>query len=212
MPRRDHTADVVEDLRDLVGATDGPTFRGLIDDSVKSAAHPIPRGWSSREKLSSAITDCKRAMRSVKALGGVDTWSVRKELHGFVELCEQAMDDAPSRVGKESPARKRVTVELAVELILNCGDRMPTIDLVSDVAAKLYELATGKVPSRLNEYASTLFKRMEAGGFPDGKVRRTLDRNGEIAACDQLRENLRTHCCLWPPTDDRDQRVRRIVV
>jgi hypothetical protein len=211
MPRDDNTAELLKQVRDLVGATDERLFRELVDDSVKSAARPVARGWSSREKLSGAIKNCTRALHSVRALGGVDTFRLDRELRDFVDLCKRAARDAPKKVGKESPIRKMITVELTVELILNCGGRMPTVDLVSDVAAKLYELATGEVPNRIDEYASALFKRMEAGGYPNAKVRKSLDRDGEIAACDKLRENIRTYCCLWPTADHRDMRVRRIV-
>jgi hypothetical protein len=196
----DDAAELVKQIRKLVGGADDRFFRHMVDRQVRIAARRVIGGWASREKLSRAIKDCTRALGSVKALGGVDTWDLDAELHDFIDLCRRTMRGAPVLSGgdRESPARKMVSAELAVELILNCGDRMPTVDLVSDVAAKLYELATGKAGGNVDEYASKLLKRMQEGGFPDARARRKLDRDGERAACDQLRENLKEYGRLWP--------------
>jgi len=195
MPPRDHTAELVRQIRDLVGSANEQFFKSVVDDQVKMITYRLVGGWASREKLSSAITDCTRAMRSVKALGGVDTWSVNEELHSFVELCERTLDKTPKSTGnsREAAPRKAVAVRLALDLILNCGDRMPTVDLVSEVAANLYQLATGKAVRKMNKYASELFEQMEAGGYPSASVRKGLDPDGKRAACNHLRENVKRH-------------------
>src|SRR5262249_28983916 len=147
--------------------------------------------------------DCKRALNSINELGSDAHMLQRLMLKKTVEECEGAIAEVdevePSSGDQASRARRTLTVELAVELILKFGDRMPTVILVNEVADMLYELVTEKVPSNMDEYASKRFKKMEAGGFPDDKARRRLDRDGEIAACEELRENLTKYGLLWPP-------------
>jgi hypothetical protein len=121
--------------------------------------------------------------------------ALQVELTNFIRLCEQMVRWMPAarRSGGDPrlPIRKRITVQLALELILTCGDRMPTVGLVSDVAINLFELATGEVPSRIDEYASELLKQMERDGFPDARARKRLDAASKKAARDRLKEEFR---------------------
>jgi len=192
----DYDAEWLRQIRRLVGATDEPYFEVAVSRCVRIAAGPVAGGpVTSRKKLSRVIKDCKRTLQSIEMLGGTGADATRAELEGLISECERAMREAPaakkSGGDKGSPFRKRLTVELAVELILKCGERMPTVDLAGEVATNLFELATGEAPSNMADYASVYFKELERDGYPDARARKRLDAEGRKAACDRLRAKLR---------------------
>src|SRR5262249_29382854 len=136
MPRDGHTAELIRQVCRLVDARDEQVCKQTMFDCARIIALPVDGGLASRSTLSKVVKDCTRAMHSLEALGGTEAFLLREKLSDFAHGCKRAIPAAPVKSGGdwESPIRKLLTVELAVELILNCGDRMPTVDLVSEVA------------------------------------------------------------------------------
>jgi hypothetical protein len=190
----DDDAELLRQVRKLVGVTDEQPFKWEVDRYIKAAALPLEGPLRNPKKLDRIIKDCRRALQSIETIGGRKADMIRVELANVIRLCEQMVREIPaakwSGGDQATPILKRITVERAVELILTWGERLPTVELVSEVAAKLFELATGEVPSNMDDYASELFKKMERNGFPDARARRRLDSGGVRAARDQLEEKL----------------------
>jgi len=202
MPRApDDDAELLRQVRKLVGATDERLLKWEVDRYIRAAALPLEGPLKNPKKLSRVIKDCRRALQSIETIGGHESFMIRVELANFIRLCEQVVSELPAakRSGGDPslPIRERLTVEIAVELILNCGECTPTVDLVSEVAAKLFELSMEEEPSNMDDYASELFKRMERDGYPDARARRRLDAEGKKAAREWLKANLRDYGTLW---------------
>jgi hypothetical protein len=230
MPRApDDAAELLRQVRRLVGATDRPLFKSLVNRYIRIVAGPVKGPLKNPKKVGKVIKDCRRALHSIESVWGHEAFRVKLflgperrrvgwvelvwghealqvELTNFIRLCEQMMRGMPAarRSGGDPrlPIRKRLTVELAVELILNCGDRMPTVELVSEVAANLFELSMGEEPSNMDDYASDLLKQMEReDGFPGARARKRLDAAGKKAARDRLKEKLYPEGAdLMPPS------------
>jgi hypothetical protein len=191
----DYGTELLRQVRRLVGATDESYFNVAVDRCVRIAAGPVAGGpVTSHNKLNRVIKDCRRTLQSIETLGGISADATRAELKSLIKECELAMREAPaarkSGGNMGSPIRKRLTVELAVELILRCGERLPTVSLAGEVAAGLFEVATGEAPTSMDDYASKFFKELERDGYPDARARKNLDSDGEKAARDHLKSKL----------------------
>src|SRR5262249_8722966 len=148
--------ELIDEIGKLIGSSDGRSLGHTALGYVPRIAARLKVPSERRDQLSRVVQDCKRALNSINELGSDAPMLQRLMLKKTVEECEGAIAEVdevePSSGDQASRARRTLTVELAVELILKFGDRMPTVILVNEVADMLYELVTEKVPSNMDEY------------------------------------------------------------
>jgi hypothetical protein len=178
MPRR--RPDTVVLLAEILGAEDDARFRRSAGGMIEAlAAVKVQTAAQRREQVSRMVQDLRRATRWRSVLDPETMRSLEQTIdeHESSEVYPIGMSP-PSSGDQTSAARSRLAVVFAARLILDFSEHLPAVELLTEVAGKLVEGATGREPSNLDEYASQFLKRAQASGYPDARARRSLDDGG----------------------------------
>jgi hypothetical protein len=220
-PLRERVAEAMEEIRELVevraDASD-EELRQWVETGALIIAErlgfPVTDRAAHRNKLNKVITDAKRLLEATKALGThshqtgttLRNWDPRLDdtLKQTIERSTELVRRMPDRGmmkrsggAQASTMCKRIAVDLAVKLMTNFGDALPTVASTEKLAAKFFEVAlerdAGNMPEvTMRKVTRKYFKKLEEAGYPNARQRRLLDEDGKQAARDWLNDELET--------------------
>jgi hypothetical protein len=180
--------DTVILLAEILGAEDDARFRRNVEAMIKAlSAVKVQTVAQRRKQVSRMVQDLRRAMRWRSVLDPETTRSLEQTIEEHESEVYPAGMSPPSSGDQTSAARSRLAVVFAAWLILDFSEHLPAVELLTEVAGKLVEGATGREPSNLDEYSSQLLKRAQASGYPDAKARRRLEDSRREDAVAKLR-------------------------
>jgi hypothetical protein len=197
---RGRAAAAMKEICDLIEAShDDEELSRWVELSAevisRKSGFPIADLAAHRRRLNKAVVDAKRLLKSMNALERARAYeavdhrlndALMKTIERCMQLVQQIPDLKHSGGAQVSTNRKLVAVDLAVKLMVNFGDALPTVALVEELAGVLAEVALGRDAGKIS--AARYFKRMEGDGYPDARARRLLDADGKQAAREWLKE------------------------
>jgi hypothetical protein len=119
----------------------------------------------------------------------IELEKLHEEAETMVMFIPEKLD--PSGGNQLATYRKSAAVELAVSLILDFGNALPTPVLVGKVAKKLIKIALGHDLGRMTYACTDYFAKIEEAGYPDPTRRRNLTEGEKQADREWLKRKVR---------------------